>query len=686
MSRHIYLFLLIFFVTCHAPVPAQKNISPYKSSAYNQTDSISIYLKEGELLSTSQPLRAIASVNRAIELCLRENRNDKISDAYLLLGNIQLVLGQAALALGNYEKSEQYLTGDRKSFKSINTGVSGSNYKLFKQKALAFEMLRNYSSALTNIDLAIEKFDYNAGENISVLHRIKAGLLTESDRHNEAIELLQSTLKNDKQNNDKYSEARTLLSLGNALISASKEDKGIESLNNASAIADQYNYADLKVEINNTIAGYYQSRGDLQQEISVRNKNAEVNMSNNDMNAWSNDNLQIGNAYLNANQTQQAESYLVRSLEILDKSSESNQSGESPQRLQYRSALLQTGADALRSLAKVAVDKKDYSQALKYYQRYEKLQDSIAVIRKQELDDAIALSTGIGKNEQRIELLEMERSLADKSIDILQQDRKLKDEQLFTRNLIIGIMAAFLVILIITGIYIARNTRDRIRADKLLALQSLSGQMNPHFIFNALNSVNEYISRNDELEANRYLSSFSKLMRQVMDDSRNTFIPLDEELEMLKLYLQLEHGRFKDRFSYTLDTSDVVNSSDLVVPPMIIQPFIENAIWHGLRYRSTPGNLNIRFETKNNTVAVIIADNGIGIAASGQQKTKNQKKQNSLGMINTRNRIKLIREVFEINIELQITETFPGKDNPGVTVILNIPQPKNTNEQKELLQ
>lgn len=214
----------------------------------------------------------------------------------------------------------------------------------------------------------------------------------------------------------------------------------------------------------------------------------------------------------------------------------------------------------------------------------------------------------------------------------------------------------------------------RRKTDKLLALQSLSGQMNPHFIFNALNSVNEFISQNDERAANRYLSSFSKLMRQVMDDSRHTFITLDEEIEMLRLYLQLEHARFKDQFSYTVSVSDDLKNSEFVIPPMIVQPYLENAIWHGLRYREGSGKLNIAFDSQGNQLIIKISDNGIGLKKSKELKTLNQKKQASLGLKNIQTRLALMNDIYKAEMKISMTENLIGEPNPGVLVEIVIPQ------------
>ena len=118
----------------------------------------------------------------------------------------------------------------------------------------------------------------------------------------------------------------------------------------------------------------------------------------------------------------------------------------------------------------------------------------------------------------------------------------------------------------------------------MLELKSLRAQMNPHFIFNSLNSVNSFISKNDDRSANKYLSQFSRLMRMVLENSKHDFVSLDSEIEILKLYLELEHLRFQDKFDYDFTIGGGVKKDEIEIPPMLIQPFIENSVWHGLRY------------------------------------------------------------------------------------------------------
>jgi len=197
--------------------------------------------------------------------------------------------------------------------------------------------------------------------------------------------------------------------------------------------------------------------------------------------------------------------------------------------------------------------------------------------------------------------------------------------------------------------------------------------MNPHFIFNALNSVNSFIASNDERAANKYLSEFSQLMRAVLENSEEDFIPLEKEIELLKLYVKLEHFRFKDKFEYSITVAENINTQDFVIPPMLLQPYVENAVWHGLRYKKELGKLTINFvQTDSETLKITIEDNGIGRKKSKELKTENQKKQRSKGMGNIQKRISILNEMYDDKVDVLIEDASTNEEQIGTKVILTL--------------
>ncbi|MBK9013026.1 MAG: histidine kinase [Saprospiraceae bacterium] len=195
--------------------------------------------------------------------------------------------------------------------------------------------------------------------------------------------------------------------------------------------------------------------------------------------------------------------------------------------------------------------------------------------------------------------------------------------------------------------------------------------MNPHFIFNALNSVNNFIANQDEKAANKYLAEFSRLMRKVLDHSQKDFIPFEEEMELNELYLRLEHFRFRDQFEFTYENE--VHAPDLEVPPMLIQPFIENAVWHGLRYKEGKGHLAVRVGQDATHVTVTIEDDGIGRERSKAIKTESQRRQKSAGLDNVAKRMALINELYGKQYEITVSDLDAEAGDVGTRVRVRVP-------------
>ncbi|HHB52056.1 MAG TPA: hypothetical protein ENK75_03285 [Saprospiraceae bacterium] len=216
-----------------------------------------------------------------------------------------------------------------------------------------------------------------------------------------------------------------------------------------------------------------------------------------------------------------------------------------------------------------------------------------------------------------------------------------------------------------------KNNKQRRLANNLLALKSLRSQMNPHFIFNALNSVNSFIAQSDERAANRYLTEFSTLMRNVLNNSEQDFIPLATEIELLALYLKLEHSRFQDKFDYELHIDEQLQVSEFQIPPMLLQPYVENAVWHGLRYKKTKGKLSVIFkQIDSESMSITITDNGIGRQKSKHLKTQNQKKQQSKGMNNIKKRIQILNEMYRDKVAVSIRDHYEDQSGKKVVLLL----------------
>ncbi|MBN8852358.1 MAG: hypothetical protein BGO55_01260 [Sphingobacteriales bacterium 50-39] len=207
---------------------------------------------------------------------------------------------------------------------------------------------------------------------------------------------------------------------------------------------------------------------------------------------------------------------------------------------------------------------------------------------------------------------------------------------------------------------------------------ALQAQMNPHFIFNCLNSIQQYIFDQDMFNANKYITGFARLIRATLHNSSKTFIPLSDEVSYLSTYLSLEKFRFKEKMDYNIEVDPSLRHQveDIRIPPMLIQPYVENCLRHGLRHRAGKGGfIRIRIIQEGDKLAFVIEDNGIGREQSARYKTREHIEYQSKGMSLTADRIRLINAVNKESISIEVIDLKNAQDEPsGTRVIVRFPR------------
>jgi hypothetical protein len=207
-----------------------------------------------------------------------------------------------------------------------------------------------------------------------------------------------------------------------------------------------------------------------------------------------------------------------------------------------------------------------------------------------------------------------------------------------------------------------------------LEMKALRAQMNPHFIFNSLNAINRFILQNNKAQASEYLTKFSRLVRLTLQNSQAALISLESELEALQLYLELEAVRFEQRFEFAVHVDKEIDDVMLKVPPLIIQPFAENAIWHGLMHKEEKGRLTIEIFEKGDALYYKITDDGIGRKKAAELKSGSANTHRSMGMQITADRITLLQQQKFIDSSIQITDlVLPDGTAGGTEVVLKLP-------------
>ena len=287
-------------------------------------------------------------------------------------------------------------------------------------------------------------------------------------------------------------------------------------------------------------------------------------------------------------------------------------------------------------------------------------------------------------------------------ISVMQQEEKVREMQLQRETWIKNILVGGILVLVLFAIVLFRNiilkrrydarrrelAENELQIQKLetakagaelmqqrseLEMKALRAQMNPHFIFNCLNSINRFIIRNDAGKAAGYLTKFAKLIRMVLENSGQAFIPLEEELNSLKLYLDLEAIRFENPFSYEIHGEDI-DQAMVMIPSLLIQPFVENAIWHGLHPRTAKGGfIRIDLNLENNILHCAITDNGVGRSVSQYNKLNGGGSGKSMGIDLTRRRLQLANTLQQENVDVSILDLKDeAGNNAGTSVQIHI--------------
>jgi hypothetical protein len=345
--------------------------------------------------------------------------------------------------------------------------------------------------------------------------------------------------------------------------------------------------------------------------------------------------------------------------------------------------------NAAQTLSQIYAGLHDFAHAYEYQNLYISLKDSIT---SQEYT-------------QRLAVMEANLELAKKQahIETLTQEQQLHHQELKRQAVLRNFFIAGLGFTLVLGLVIFRNIGLKRKAERLLKdrlerdleferlekeqkladyknrtadleMMALRAQMNPHFIFNCLNSINRFILKNEPDAASDYLTKFSKLIRLILQNSQAKSVCLETELEALCLYIDMEISRFEDHFDYQIILDPALEIEHLEVPPLIIQPYVENAIWHGLMNKEGKGHLLIDLRRENNTLCCVITDDGVGREQAATLKSKSANKNKSLGMQITAHRLELINTLNDKATTVEVTDLVDSSgEGCGTSILLKIP-------------
>ncbi|WP_245766560.1 histidine kinase [Pustulibacterium marinum] len=586
--------------------------------------------------------KSLAAIEKSLEVLSNYDIPEKRAKSFTMLGDVYMFWKQFDLAASNYENALDQEKDIAVQLKLVKAYIANEEYKQ------AERTLKN-----------ILKSENIPNQQLAKIKELQGDVALALQQNKESLAFYKQALSYTNSTQDAtISNLNAKMATASARLGQFSMANGF--LNNSIQLAEKNDDKKLLLKAKENAADFYNSNRLYDKEIEMRKSNLKDadDMSTSEIAFDSISpqkiNYKIATAYISQNKLNEAIPFLEKSIKEADSKED-----------------IVVQKDATRRLSEVYRSVGDYKKALDSYQNYVALVDTLYIRKEQQIAQAARFRRDIASKQERITSLEKEHELQQSKMDLA-----FKNQQLITQSnqrqqwTIYGLIFGILMLAGLSYLFFRSNKQQRL-ANNLLALKSLRTQMNPHFIFNALNSVNHYIATNDERNANRFLSQFSILMRSVLENSEEDVIPFSKEIELLQLYIKLEHSRFTDKFDYVFEVSEDVPTDEFKIPPMLLQPYVENAIWHGLRYKEEKGLLQIKVEKLDaERIQISIEDNGIGRKQSAALKTAHQKKQKSKAMGNIKKRISILNSMYKDTVTVEVMDLENPQTGTRVVVIL----------------
>jgi tetratricopeptide (TPR) repeat protein len=609
-----------------------------KLEIYQRLGDFHLYYREFE--------QASFYLNQSFILSKKIRDNKAIAETYILLAQKQMQLNQKDSAMLYVNEAIQFARrSSTKTTMAIAINRLASIYAYFGQ----FEL--SVSKNLVALQLAQEIGDYPKVAQFALdLGDAQLEILN----YREANKYFKQALEVGIQIKDQRLEALAKLNLGVIFLKEKKYQQSIQLQKDAIRTLMKLNDMNGLGLAHNNLGDIYREKKDYATALSNYNKSLVYFESTGNREKIATVYHSVGIVFEKQGKHENALNYLNRCVEI-------------------RSQFGYTGAKypAFKSISEVYANTGNKQLAYKYLKMYTDFSDSAKTL---ESSAKIAELNELYRSEQRERLI----SLQADSIDRQQQEREFASTQLeniqLKNNMQAYIILGFALVIILGGIiFFYRWNQSKIKQQQKEAEMNqtlLRAQMNPHFVFNAMSVIQSYIYDNDIKNSSKFLVAFSKLMRLILENSSKEFIPMTIEVDILDKYLGIQKLRFEDRFEYEIIVDPKLLDENCVIPPMITQPFIENAIEHGQLHLREDGFIKVHFFEKNGMLNITVVDNGVGRKKSSANKKSSAHK--SMAMKITKDRIDNLNKKYRSDGSMHL-EDFDKISESGTKVLISIP-------------
>ncbi|RZJ56187.1 MAG: tetratricopeptide repeat protein [Flavobacterium sp.] len=631
----LFLVLILFCGINHAQNVQIDSLKSVLNITKADTAKVNHYNKLADLYKEINPDSTLFFANKAALLSIKTDYNFGLATANVNKGNGSIILGNYAVALKYFKDAKtefQIVLRQNPDFKKAKSGLARS----YASTGVVYSEQSNNTLALENYEKALKLY---------------------------------------QEAKDQKSFSKVLINIG--IIYKFQQDypKALHYLKEAYKIQLPLKEENTPMTLTN-IGVIYFELGEYKNAIHYYEKAKKAFENNTNKRGFALLNNYLGDYYKKQNNTQLAFEYYQKSLglyeEIQNKFGASYALFNIGLLLQEQQKYTEALSYATKSLAYAkeigVLDQTFHSERL-VSELYESLNDPKAALVHYK--NYINARDSINNKETNKKFAEAEMNYEFKKKEALLSEEHKRQIQL----VVFSIFGGLLLIALSLVIYNRLQVKRQLTLKKEVAeyeQKALHLQMNPHFVFNCLSSISSFIVQNGTDSALKYLSKFSKLMRLTLEYSKGSLIPIDKEIESLQNYLELEQLRFEDKFEFEIQSTENVEFN-MGLPPLLIQPFVENAILHGMVPKEGKGKISVNFDVQNQQLVCTITDNGIGLSESKILKENSVTAHKSMALDITKKRLKIMESITSKSAKIEITELNSEPQKTGTKVTLYLP-------------
>ncbi len=630
MKCKTHIAVIVTFA-CLAVVNAQSTKTKLETTVESDTAKANSNNRIAQQYTQSHPDSTLFYAKKAAVISDKIGYDFGSASAAINLGNNALLLGNYRDALKHFDNAETRFS------KLLDHAPENASYRnglarAFASSGVAYSEESNYYLALEHYRKALKIYqEIGQQENIAKAYNNIGVIYKSQQEYPKALDYLKKALEIQQKSNAEAA-ATTLVNIGVIYFETGNKPEAIRYYTRAGKLLSGSDNIRGMALLYNYLGDYYEKQ-DRGKSVAFYEKSLQLyeTMQNK---------FGASLALYNLARINKEVKNYAKAIPLAEKS------------LEYAKAIgvLDQTYHSEKLLSELYSDLNNPTKALKHYKNYVSARDSIT---NQEHNKKFALA------EMNFEYQKKEALLSEKN----------KRHTQLTVFLVLG---ALLIILLAWVLYNRMQVKRRLTLQKEVAeyeQKALHLQMNPHFVFNCLGSISSFIVQNGTDSALKYLSKFSKLMRLTLEYSKGKLIPIDKEIESLQNYLELEQLRFHDKFEFVIRSSEKVEFN-MGIPPLLIQPFVENAILHGIVPKDGNGNIEISFDVAAGQLICTIEDDGIGITESVQLKENSVTAHKSMALEITKKRLEIMESTTSKSAEIFISES---ENRTGTKVTLKLP-------------